>query len=196
MTFCFEIDRAYKTCNKVSVSNIFGRINICTDKVFEFCFVDFKVASYKWENELVVVLSSVNNGFANIFCCFSEKLCNVGNCFCVWRFFEFKFFNNGVVAVVKYAVRRFHICFVVTLGAYCNRVFANICQKHKFVRNRTAHHTRVAFNCDNFRHACSCKNSFVCFVATVIVFFKVFLRGVERVCVFHSELTHTDKSCS
>ena len=94
------------------------------------------------------------------------------------------------------AVCRLHICTVSAFGTDNQSILADGCEKHKLVRNTAAHHARVGFDRNYFRHARARKNALVRSVATCEVFLKVSHGGVEGICILHCELAHANHACA
>ena len=105
-------------------------------------------------------------------------------------------FKYAVCLVFNNAGCSLNVGSEIAPGANGNAVLSYGSEKHIFVADAAAHHTRVGLDGYNLGNTAAGKNTVVSVVASPVVCFKVFLRCVEGVSVLHCEFTHTDKTCS
>ena len=171
-------------------------MNRLAEQVCELRFVYVKIAADKDNNIFVRRVLLIYNSLAGLFKRGVEELADVLDGVNIRRVFFLKLFEHIVSFIFDNALRCFHVCAVVALGADGYRILADGGQKHIFVGDAATHHAGVGLDRYDLGDACASKYAVICVVALLIVLFKIFLRGVERISVLHREFTNADKSAA
>ena len=190
-----KTDRTDKAFNDTAFESDKAGMDLFLEVVAKLCFVNFKVASDEYDNVFVSHILLVNNSLAESFVIYREEARNLLDSFSTGCVNLCKR-SDLALFVVHNAVCSFHISLIAAFRADSKSIFADLCEKHKFVRDLTAHHTGVGFNSDNVFRACASKDSFISLEAEIVILLKISLRCVEGVCVLHCKFTNTDKTAA
>ena len=118
-------------------------MNRLAKQVCELRFVYVKIAADKDNNIFVRRVLLIYNSLAGLFERGVEKLADVLDGVNIRRVFFLELFEYIVSFIFDNALRCFHVCAVVALGADGYRILADGGQKHILVGDTAAHHAGV-----------------------------------------------------
>ena len=118
-------------------------MNSLAEQVCELRFVYVKIAADKDNNIFVRRVLLICNSLAGLFKRGVEELADVLDGVNIRRVFFLELFVFIVSLFFDIALRRFHVCAVVALGADGYRILADGGQKHILVGDAAAHHAGV-----------------------------------------------------
>ena len=169
---------------------------VLAESLFELRFVDFEVASYERDDQLVLLsLDSVNDRLYRLVFGYVKTLADLFYRLVLARIYLFEL-RGSVVVLVQYRGSDFHICAVIAFIAEHDAVFARFCYQHELVSDTAAHHACIRLYVHEILKTYPSENAVIRVEHSVIVFFKLFRVVMERVRVFHREFSDPYKSAA
>ena len=171
-------------------------MNVCAEEVSQFGFVNFEIASDKNDYIAVVIVFLINDSFAELFRLDFEIIAEILDRLDVGSRYFFKRKRLFVVSVVNDSLCRLNVGLVIAFLTDGKSILSDIGKEHKFVRNGSAHHSAVGFYGNDVFRAGALENANVRIIASLIILFQIFHRGMEGIRVLHSKFADADKSSS
>ena len=167
-------------------------------QIFQFTFIDFKVAADQHEDQFLPFGIGVEHRLAGLIRFHAEEVCHFFNGLLSGRR---HFFHGQFIGCVLFKLEAGDRHFPVRLVALAvrgeeNAVFAAVCQRHKFVGDAAAHHAGVGEDGDHIFQAHAAIDLFVCGVCAFVIFIQRFLTGMEAVSVLHGKFADPDQTGS
>ena len=190
-----DADRTYKPGREKLLVNIRCGMNIPAEQVAELGLVHLEIAAQKHHDMSVVIVVAVNYRLAEgpgLSAGQTRKL--------LYRFTagcgKLRKRSGRPVLVYGYTVSRLHVGAVIAVGADNESILAYIGKEHELVAYTASHHTGIGFDDDDIFKPDAAEYTLVSGIYAAVILLEILLRGMEGVCVLHSEFAHTDKTAA